>query len=447
MINQDWWFTTLLVKKFKHCPPLSKDIKCDVLIVGGGFTGVSAAAEFLQKGHSVVLLEKNILGGSSSGRSAGFLTPDSELELNQLVRRYGLQAAREIWDAPCRGIQRMVDAIKKFDIECGLLEQDSLFLGVGRHGKEEVEAEMECRKAVGFTDQSLYVGDDLKSILGAEGFAAGIRYAGTYGVNPLLCLQGFKDVLIDHGMEVFESSEVVRIDGHTAFTRGGSVTADRIIIAVDKLKEDISPLAGEVFHAQTFLSVSEPLTDRDLLQLFPSGKRMQCWDSKLVYTYFRPTGDNRLLVGGGTAVTTYLKEAYNNHRVISRVIRKFKEHFPFLRDLAFIQFWPGLIDATRDLLPIIVRPPQQPHLCFVLGAVGLPWAAFTGSLAARHILGDADEDYEKYSRYFSNRRHFSFPAGLAKIIGKPMLFSLSNGWAKFYQVDQHRKHVNVQGEF
>ena len=174
---------------------------------------------------------------------------------------------------------------------------------------------------------------------------------------------------------------------------------------------------------------------------------MQCWDSKLVYTYFRLTGDNRLLLGGGSVVTTYLKEAYNNHRIISGVIRKFKQHFPFLHDLAFIQFWPGLIDATRDLLPIIVRPPQQPYLCFTLGAVGLPWAAFTGSLAARYILGDADEDYKKYSRYFSNKRHFSFPAGLVNIIGKPLLFSLSNGWAKFYQVDRHRKHLNVEGEF
>jgi gamma-glutamylputrescine oxidase len=400
MINQDWWFTTLLIKQFKFCPPLNRDIRCDVLIVGGGFAGVSAAAEFVRKGHRVVLLEKNILGGSSSGRSAGFLTPDSELELNQLVRRYGPEAAKDIWDAPTSGIERIVSGIKKFNIECGLLEQDSLFLGLGKHGREEVESEGESRKSIGFTDQTIYQGDALKGVLGGEGYAAGIRYTGTYGVNPLLCLQGFKDVLIDNGMQVFESTEVVRLEGHTAFTRGGSVTADHIIIAVDKLKEEISPLADEVFHAQTFLSVSEPLTDRDLIRLFPSGKQMQCWDSKLVYTYFRLTGDNRLLVGGGTAVTTYLKEAYNNHRIISRVIKGFKKHFPFLEDLAFIQFWPGLIDATRDLLPIIVRPPDQPHLHFVLGSVGLPWAAFTGGFAARNVLGEADEDYKKYYRYF-----------------------------------------------
>ena len=141
---------------------------------------------------------------------------------------------------------------------------------------EEVESEAESRRSIGLTDQTVYDGEALKSVLGAEGFTAGIRYTGTYGVNPLLCLQGFKDVLIDNGTQVFERTEMTRIEDHTAFTRGGSVTADHIIIAVDKLKGDISPLADEVFHAQTFLSVSEPLTDKDLIRLFPSGKQMQC---------------------------------------------------------------------------------------------------------------------------------------------------------------------------
>jgi gamma-glutamylputrescine oxidase len=447
MINQNWWFTTLLIKQFKYCPPLNKSIKCDVLIVGGGFSGISAAAEFLLKGLSVVLIDRNIVGGSSAGRSAGFLTPDSELELHQLVRRYGNDAAREIWEMPCRGIDRVVQAIKKNEIECGLLEQDSLFLGIGKGGKEDVESELECRQSLGFTDQQIYDENGLKAIIGAEKFSAGIRYTGTYGINPLLCLQGFKDLFINHGMQVFESTEMERLDDHTVYTHGGSVTADRIIIAVDKLTTSISPLAQEIFHAQTFMSVSTPLTDRELSLLFPSGKQMQCWDSKMVYSYFRLTGDNRLLLGGGTALTTFLKNAYNNPGVISSVIRQFKEHFPFLRDLPFIQFWPGLIDTTRDLLPIIVKPPTQPHLQFILGIVGLPWAAFAGSFAARNILGDGDDDYKKYYPYFSNRRHFALPSGLAKIIGKPALFSLSNGWSKFYQVDKHRKPVAMKDEF
>jgi gamma-glutamylputrescine oxidase len=396
---------------------------------------------------SVVMIDKNIIGGSSTGKSAGFLTPDSELELHQLVRRYGVDAAREIWDAPCRGIDRIVNTIKKFDIQCGLMEQDSLFLGLGKSGIKAVASEMECRKSVGFTDQQSYDETGLKSILGAEKYSAGIRYSGTYGFNPLLAMQGCKDLFIDNGMQVFESTAMERIEDHTVYTHGGSITANNIIIAVDKLEQSISPLANEIFHAQTFMSVSEPLSDRELQMLFPGGKQMQCWDSKLVYTYFRLTGDNRLLVGGGSPMTTFLRDAFNNPMTIKKVIKEFKTHFPFLKDLSFIQFWPGLIDTTRDLLPIVVKPPKHQHLQFILGIVGLPWAAFSGSFAARNVLNDADVDYKKYYKYFSNRRYFFLPSSLGKMIGKPILFSINNSWAKFYQVDKKRKLEELEDEF
>jgi gamma-glutamylputrescine oxidase len=447
IVNQNWWFTTLMMSDPLECPPLRADIKCDVVIVGGGFAGVAAAAEFLKSGLKVVLIEKNILGGSSSGRSAGFLTPDSELELHQLVRRYGVKAAGEIWAAPLRGIQRLVDNIKKFDIQCGLLKQDSLFLGLGKGGREAVDSEAHCREEVGFADQRTYDEQQLKGILGGQGYSAGIRYGGTYGINPLRCLQGFKKVLVDNGMQIFESTQMERLEDHTVYTHGGSVTAETIVIAVDKLEKSISPLAEEVFHAQTFLSITEPLTDRELKVLFPAGEPMQCWDSKLVYTYFRLTADNRLLLGGGTPITTYLKDAYNNPRVIRRIVREFLEHFPELGNLSFMQFWPGQIDATRDLLPTIARPPEQPHVRFVFGAVGIPWAVFTGSFTARNILGVADEDYQKYFNYFSNERPFFLPSSLGNVIGKPILFSLNNSWAKFYQVDKLREARALEKEF
>ena len=447
LVNQNWWFTTLLVTQHKRCPPLSADIKCDVAIVGGGFAGVCAAAQFLRKGLKVVLIDKNIIGGSSSGRSAGFLTPDSELELHQLVRRYGAKAAREIWDAPVTAIEGLVRNIEKYNIECGLLKQDSLFLGLGKGGYDAAKAELESREEVGFTDQRLYDEQQLKSILGSVEYTAGIRYGGTYGINPLQCLQGFKDVLIDDGMQIYESTNMERLEDHTVYTHAGSITADHIIIAVDKLEPHISPLSDEVFHAQTFLSVTEPLTDREFAILFPSGEQMQCWDSKLVYTYFRLTKDNRLLLGGGSPLTTFLKDAYNNPGVIKRVINDFYSHFPELKSLSFMQFWPGQIDTTRDLLPTIVRPKDQPHVRFIFGCVGIPWAAFTGTFAARNVLGEAEDEYRKYFNYFSNERHFWLPSSLGKIIGKPILFSLSNSWAKFKQVDKLREMQDGQKEF
>jgi gamma-glutamylputrescine oxidase len=78
-------------------------------------------------------------------------------------------------------------------------------------------------------------------------------------------------LLIENGMQIFESTAMVKLEDHTAYTHSGSVTADKIIVAVDKPTPSISALADEAFHAQTFLSVTEPLNDRELRILFPCG--------------------------------------------------------------------------------------------------------------------------------------------------------------------------------
>ena len=102
---------------------------------------------------------------------------------------------------------------------------------------------------------------------------------------------------------------------------------------------------------------------------------------------------------------------------------------------------------TGVVLPVIAKPRELPHVRFILGCVGIPWATFCGNFAARMVLGEADDDYRKFFNYFSNNRNFSLPIGLGKVIGKPILFSLSNAWAKFRQVDTLRVHETGEKEF
>jgi gamma-glutamylputrescine oxidase len=437
MILQDWWYTTLLAPPYGTCPPLRKNLKCDVAVVGGGMSGIMAAAEFIGRGLSVILLERNILGGSSTGRSAGFLTPDSELELSQLMRRYGDAGAKELWSAPCRGIDQIVANVRRHDLACDLLKQDSLFVGIGRDGWKALNSEIRSRSRLGFASK-LYAGRELAGVITSTGYTGGVRYGDTYGINALQYAQGMKQVLLQNGIQVFESTEARAIEEHTIRTHAGSVTAEAIIVAIDKIKPAISPLAAEVFHAQTFLAISEPLSDAEVGALFP-GDPLQCWDSTLVYSYFRLTGDQRLLLGGGSAMTTFLNHADRSQRVIDHVIAGFRRHFPALHNLHFIQFWPGLIDTTRDLLPVVVRGRPHDYLHFILGVVGLPWASFCGSFAARNVLGTASADDHRYYRYFSDRRRFFLPTSLERIIGKPLLFAINNGWAKYYQVDRRNR--------
>jgi len=416
-------------------PPLRGDIKCDVLIIGGGAAGLAAAARFMGTDRKVVLLERNICGGSSTGKSAGFLTPDSELELSQLIRRFGIQGAKELWDVPVKGIDLMLSLIKSGVIECDLQKQDSLFLGKGRSGLRDVQAEAKSRSALGY-ESEVYEGDLVRSVIGSREYSAAIRYKGTYGIDGLKYAQGVKGMLLDAGIEIYESSEVVGFSGHVAKTHMGSVTADQVLFCADKIRPQLSSYWWNVYHEQTFLSITEPLSQTDLESLFPA-EPFQCWDSDLIYSYYRLTGTKRLLLGGGSLFNTYAKNDTTTSHVIDHVISGFKRAFPALSGVRFIQYWMGRIDMTRDLLPTVLREPRAPWVHFVLGCVGLPWATFCGDFAARQVLTVQETVDEKYYRYFSVSRDFAVPLWLERILGKRLAFPLNNAWAKYRQVDVH----------
>lgn len=433
MILQDWWYTTLLDLPQPALPPLRRDVEADVVVIGAGMAGLMAALRLMEKGAKVVVLEKNICGGSSTGRSAGFLTPDSELELSQLIRRYGPGGARDLWTVPVQGIERILAIAKRYSIECDLLKQDSLFLGNGEGGRRDIEEEIGSRRRLGYGVTS-YSAAELPKIIGTDGYSGGVRYGDTYGINALRFAQGVKRALVDGGVSVYESTEAKRIEDRTVYTHAGSVKAGAVVFCADKPKPQLTRYSDQIFHAQTFLSVSEPLSDAEVSRLFPDAP-LQCWDSDLVYTYFRLTGDRRLLVGGGSALTTFALHYVNSPGVIGGVISRFKEKFPFLRDLEFIQYWPGLIDSTRDLLPTVLRDERAPWLHLVLGCVGLPWASFCGDFVARHALGAGDCEDHHYYKYFNPGRGFFLPIWLEAILGKPLVFSVNNAWAKYVQVD------------
>ncbi len=433
MLLQNWWYTTLIGTRRPIQPPLKESIECDVLVVGGGAAGLAAAARFIGTGKKVVLLERNICGGSSTGKSAGFLTPDSELELAQLVRRFGASGAKDLWEVPVRGIQTMLSTIHAGGIDCDLQKQDSLFLGKGRGGAKAVWEEDSTRRGLGYESQ-VYEGHGVEDVIGSKGYSAAVRYRDTYGIDGLRYAQGVKGMLLDAGISVYESSAVVSFSGHTARTHMGSVTADEVLFCADKLAPDLNPYSENVYHEQTFLSITEPLSAKEQESLFPA-EPFQCWDSDLVYSYYRLTGARRLLLGGGSLLTTYAKNDSTTPAVIDHVVAAFRRMFPSLAGLRFIQYWSGRIDMTRDLLPTVLKEPTSPWVHRVLGCVGLPWATFCGDFVARQVLAKSETGDEKYYRYFDVNRKFLVPIWLEKVIGKRLAFPLNNAWAKYRQRD------------
>ena len=110
------------------CKPLETTIDTDYLVIGGGVAGLHAAQALIEKKCKVVLIEKNICGGGMSGRSGGFLTPDSELGLRQIEKKLGSVIAEKIWKFGESGQHAIVRNIKDHNLNCDLRDQDSLLL-------------------------------------------------------------------------------------------------------------------------------------------------------------------------------------------------------------------------------------------------------------------------------------------------------------------------------
>ena len=121
------------------------DMETDYLVVWWWISGLHAAQNLIKTGKRVMLIEKNICGGGMSGRSAGFLTPDSEVWFRQVIKKYWEKIWQKIWNFAENGQRYIVDNINKYDLDADLLEQDSLLIWLWSAGKIAVQEEHQVR--------------------------------------------------------------------------------------------------------------------------------------------------------------------------------------------------------------------------------------------------------------------------------------------------------------
>ena len=393
-------------------------------MVGGGIAGLACAQTLNDQGRKVILLEKDTCGSGASGRSSGFVTPDSEMELSSLVRSRGIERAKRLWEFVVSGVDDIRENIQSHNIDCDFQIQDSLFLANSPKAYSRVVNEHDARTRFGY-DSTLYDAKSIRSVLGSDECCGGVRYPGTFGINAYLYCQAMRDILRDSGVVIHEHSCVTEIGEGCVLANGFTVRADATVLCVDRFLPELGLLSKEVFHIQTFLAVSTPLTHAQVAGMFPDGPLM-VWDSDLIYQYLRLTGDNRLLLGASSPRYTY---ARSHGGIVPGILKRMRalvrRKFPDT-PLELDYFWPGFIGVSKDLLPLAGRDPARPTISFVSGATGLAWAAALGRYMAEK-LGSHRSDYDAE---FDPNRHFAIGPPVQRLIGRPAAFALSHGIVK-----------------
>lgn len=386
--------------------------------------GLMAARTLAGRGHAVCLVEADTCGGGASGRSSGFITPDSELELSDLESHFGATDAPRLWDFAAGGVEAIREAIHELRIDCDYQVQDSLFVAVTHRGAKQTREEHDAHRKFGYKSTH-YSGETIGSVLGGRAFHGAIRFGGTFGIDAYRCCAGLRAGLIAAGVRVFERTPVTRLRSDGVETEAGSIRADHVLVCTDRFLPELGLARRKVYHAQTFLAISEPLEASVAQALFPAGP-MMVWDTDLVYRYFRLTGDGRLLLGGSTLLATYARHERHRPEQSARLLARYlRRHFPDV-EVRFAAIWPGLIGISQDFAPIVGRDTAHPRIDYAGGAAGLPWAAALGRYLAEKILDRRDD----LDRLLSVDRKFPVGRAAQSIIGTPAAFALAHGIEK-----------------
>lgn len=419
--DQVFWYL-----KRDKVEPLRKNITVDVVIVGGGMAGLTAAQAFAERGLTVALLEQYYCGAGASGKSSGFITPDAEIPLSGFVAKYGQTVAKKIWDRILAGGELIRKNIETHGIDCDYQLQDTMVLANSKNSIQEIKDEHETRVAMGYTS-SFFTQEELVKVINTQGYYAGVKYGGSFGIESYRYCQAMKDVLLKQGVLIFEESPVIELTHSGVKTALAEVTAKHTIVCADRFIPTLGKLTHEVYHAETFLLMSRVLSDAEVKQLFPQEKLM-AWDTDMIYTYFRVTGDNRLLLGGGSFLTNYAKnEIHNSDALYRKLTGYLKTKFPQL-DVQFEYFWPGLIGLSKDIVPLAGFDKDQKNIYYISAAAGLPIAAALAQYAVEKIFDNTND----LDAVFNPYRSYAIGNFVQNIIGTKATFALSNFIANYF---------------
>lgn len=418
-----FWYTA---RRGAPLPALSGAVRADVVVIGGGMAGLSCAQRLLEAGKSVVLVEKYFCGAGASGKTSGFVTPDSEIVLSEVLEMHGPERAKRIWQFVLSGVSHIRDTIARHRIDCDYRIQDCFFAANGRAGQQAVAAEHRARQELGYASRLYPSAADARTAIGSPAYAGGVRYPDTFGINSYLYCQALRDILARAGARIFEQSPAIRITATRVETPAGIVHARHIVVCADRFIPEFAFASAEIYHVQTFLAISKPLADGAMRRIFPDGELM-VWDSDLIYHYFRPTGDDRILLGGGDLWYTYARSPATRTARFARRFRKYASRvFPDIPiELEYV--WPGMLGVSKDLLPVMGHDPAAPNIWYVGAATGLPWAAALGIYAADRILSGRDE----FDEDFSQHRHFLIGRRMQRALTTPITYALSHGAVEY----------------
>jgi len=356
----------------------------DVVVVGSGYTGISAALTLAEAGAGVVVLEAEEAGFGASTRNGGIVHPGLKLSLPELSRRYGV-LGRELYAETVEGFHHLEDLIETRRIKCDYRRTGHVLLA---HHERRASAlrraamtyRLELQEEARFLERA-----ELKQEIGSDAYHGGLLVELSGALHPGKFYAGLLNAALGAGVEVHEHTPLLDIrrtpSGQTVIlTPDGTMLAGRVLVATNGYTGQAFPeLRRRIIPIGSFIVVTEPLQDDVVESLSPHGRSF--FDTRNFLNYWRLLPDGRLLFGGRSSFApTGIREAGEilYHRVTSI--------HPEVSGVGIDYAWGGTVGFTFDRLPHTGRFGNVTYAMGYCGT-GVALSTYLGSRCGSWLLG------------------------------------------------------------
>lgn len=337
-------------------PALAERRRADVVVVGGGYTGLSAALSLSSEGADVVLLEQGFAGAGASGRNAGHLTPTIGKDLPTLLGFFGRERAAALVRFAEAAVEATEETIEKHGIDCEYEASGNLMAAVHPKQEPRLRSAADAARALG-ADVAFLTGAELRERGIPPAFTSGVLEACGGTLHPGRYVSGLRRAALGAGARIFEDSRALELrDGPsvTVRTDGGEVTADCAILATNAYPVDFlqrrrlaAPLRVSLFETQPLDSAQRSSIDwRGREGVYTAHEVLESY--RLTARGTIVGGSKRVRIGFGSKLPPG-----RDPGAFRLIERAFRERFPTLELLPIAAFWGGWIGFAVDSLPIV----------------------------------------------------------------------------------------------
>jgi gamma-glutamylputrescine oxidase len=411
------WYALSANRLIATLGPLKSEVNCDICVIGGGFTGISAALELSLKGFSVTLLESRSIAFSASGRNGGQLIRGFAKGVEYMTAKFGASDAAFMNKVTIEGLGLIINRIATHGIKCDL-KMGHLTAALSKKHIADLQAEKEAWKKLGFDDLEMMDERAVQDIVKAKGYVGGLFDPKGAHLHPINYALGVAQAAQKAGCRIYDETPALEIiPGPTpkVITARGQVNCKFVVIAGATNVKGAEMLVRRAITATAHMIATEPLGLRRARNLM--SKDVAVSDARFIMDYYRFSADYRLLFGGNCNYSDMDIPGQDE-----RLRQRMTKIFPAMRMVRIDHCWRGPLELTINRMPDIGRLTPQIYYAHGFGGQGIIATNIVGKVIAEAIGGQA----QRFD-VFAKVKHGNFMGG--EMLKRP-LFVAGMMWFK-----------------